>query len=85
MRTVTPAKRFARREKEQRIEQFLKAIQEELMLDHTQEILAINVTTGKYVLSPRTLGAILEFRKRWPEQAPYLIRVDGSPIVKFRR
>ena len=83
MRIVTNPKRFPRREEDRRIAEFLKAIQDELMPDHANEIVAINLETGEYTLGTKAIDVALEFKKRWPSAFAHLARVDGGPVFKF--
>ncbi len=76
-------KRMPRREFERRAKQILQEIQKTLLPEHASEIVAINVETGEYTLGSTTIEARTAFRKRWPGQLTYLIRVDGGPVVKF--
>ncbi|HLQ44485.1 MAG TPA: hypothetical protein VK137_07145 [Planctomycetaceae bacterium] len=82
-KTVTLPKRFPRREEDRRIAQFLKAIQEELMPEHANEVVAINLETGEYTLGEDDLAAWLAFKKRFPKVFCHLVRVDGGPVAKF--
>ena len=82
-KTVTLPKRFPRREEDRRIAEFLKAIQDELLPEHADEIVAINLETGEYVLGEGTLEAMLAFRKRFPNSFGHMVRVDGGPVAKF--
>lgn len=75
---LLPGKEFTRRGME-----FLTAIQKELMPEHASKIVAINVETGEYTLGEDITAAALAFRKRWPNEISFGIRVDGGPVVKF--
>ncbi len=78
-------KQLPRRQAQQRAEQFLVEIQKELTPDQAAQLVAINLETGEYVLGKE--GEVLEvsraFRKRFPDQLPYVVRVDGGPVTKF--
>ena len=63
---------------------FLKKIQEELMPDHTQEIVAINVDTGEYVLGHSFVEATDAFDARWPHALSFVCRVDGGPALRLK-
>ena len=53
------------------------------LLEHASEIVAINVETGEYILGRTVSEVLVAFRKRWPKQLAYFIRVDGGPVAKF--
>ena len=66
-----------------RAEEYLKEFQKTLLPEHANEIIAINVAKGEYVLAPTAHEAFLAFLKRWPNDLAYRCRVDGGPSVKF--
>jgi hypothetical protein len=72
-----------RSEFNRRADRFLVAIQEELMPEHANEFVAINMETGEYVLAASAHQAFLKYIKRWPDVLNFLVRVDGGPTVKF--
>jgi hypothetical protein len=72
-----------RSEFNRRADRFLAAIQKDLMPEHADEFLAINMETGEYVLAADFDQAAAEFEKRWPDVLIFGCRVDGGPVVKF--
>jgi hypothetical protein len=66
-----------------RADAFLKKIQEKLMPEHADELIAINMETGEYVLSKAREEVISAFLARWPDTLMFLCRVDGGPSTKF--
>lgn len=78
MPKLMPGPEFERRSK-----QILEEIQRTLMPEHASELVAINVETGEYVLGNAVNKVTTAFRRRWPRQIFYLIRVDGGPVFKF--
>ena len=72
-----------RSEFNRRADRFLAKIQKELMPEHADEILAINMETGEYVLGADTEEAADKFEKRWPDVLMFKCRVDGGPVAKF--
>jgi len=75
---LVPGRDFERRAKE-----VLKEMQNKLLPEHASEIVAINVETGEYTLAATLHDALVAFRRRWPGQLAYAIRVDGGPTIKF--
>jgi hypothetical protein len=76
-------KQLPRREFKRRAEKILEEIQKTLLPEHAAELVAINVETGEYTLGHTPHEAVDAFRRRWPDQLSYLVRVDGGPVVKF--
>lgn len=64
---------------EKLIDGFLHRIQDEVSSDDAKLVVAINTTTGDYVLGADSREALVAFRKRWPDSGYYMCRVDGSP------
>jgi hypothetical protein len=62
----------------------LKKIQRELMPEHAQEHLAVNLETGEYVLGRTSSEVFQAFLDRWPNKPMFKRRVDGSPSIRFR-
>jgi hypothetical protein len=71
------------REFNRRAAEILAKLQEKLLPEHASEVIGINVDTGEYVLGFDSEQAWIKFRRRWPENLGYYIRVDGGPVVKF--
>lgn len=74
---------ISRSEFDRRADRFLAAIQKELMPEHADEILVINMETGEYVLGADLYDATEEAENRWPDVLFFRCRVDGGPVVKF--
>src|SRR5262249_42965347 len=74
---------ISRSEFNRRAARFLTAIQEELMPEHADEFLAINMETGEYVLAADAHQADAKAGKRWPDVLIFGCRVDGGPVAKF--
>jgi hypothetical protein len=74
----------SRREFERRAAEILAEAQHELLPEHASEVIAINVSTGEYLLADNSGEAWRAFRERWPGTLGYVCRVDGGPVVKFR-
>lgn len=74
---------LSRAEIASRSERFLKAIQQELMPEHADAVVAINLETGEYVLGSTPDEADQAFRARWPHTLMFRCRVDGGPVAKF--
>ncbi|MBI3821057.1 MAG: hypothetical protein HY289_00080 [Planctomycetes bacterium] len=66
-----------------RAQRFLAAIQGELMPEHAEEFLVINMETGEYVLAADFHEANVRAAKRWPDVLFFGCRVDGGPVAKF--
>jgi hypothetical protein len=73
-----PQRDFAR--EGQRI---LREVQGPLLPEHAHDVIAINVSTGEYVLGRKPREVRIEFRKKWPDQLAFITRVDGGPVVRF--
>jgi len=65
------------------VDSFLDKIQEELMPDKAEMIVAINMETGEYVLGRDAGDASRAFRTKWPKSGFYMCRVDGRPAVRM--
>jgi hypothetical protein len=74
---------ISRSEFNRRADRFLAAIQQDLMPEHADEFIAINMETGEYVLAADAHRAMEQFWRRWPDVLAYWCRVDGGPTVKF--
>jgi hypothetical protein len=75
---------LSRAEFRRRADGFLKKIQEDLMPAHTQEIVAINVDTGEYVLGHSFVEATDAFDARWPHALSFVCRIDGGPALRLK-
>ena len=72
-----------RSEFNRRADAFLAAIQKELLPEHADELLAINMETGEYVLADTSAEASERYEQRWPDVLNFQCRVDGGPVDKF--
>jgi len=63
--------------------EYLKRIQKELLPEHADEFVAINMETGEYVIGKSNADATRAFWRRWPDTFMYVCRVDGGPATKF--
>lgn len=75
--------RMSRAEMNRRADAFRKAVQAELLPEHADDIIAINLETGEYVVGPSVHEAHVSARERWPHQLMYLCRPNGRPVIKF--
>lgn len=78
--TITPVNwgEFHRRSDE-----LFKELQKTLLPEHADEIIAIDVDSGGYVLSRTRREAIEKFRLLFPGKVSFIVRVDGGPIIKY--
>lgn len=67
---------------DRKAEQILARIQPELLPDHAEEILAINVTTGEYLLAETLREVSRAFKERWPDEIGFMVRADGGPVAR---
>ena len=74
---------LTRKEAERRAERILHEIQKDLLPEHASRLVAINLENGLYLVGDHDLELAREFRRRFPDQIPYIVRVDGGPVVKF--
>jgi hypothetical protein len=65
------------------IDSYLEKIQEKLMPEKAEMIVAINVQTGEYALGEDFGEAAKAFHKRWPKGAFYMCRVNGTPAIRM--
>lgn len=83
-RQIDIPKLLPRAEARRRGQEFLRAIQKDLLPDHASQLVAINLDDGQYVLGEDDEAKLSRvFRRRFPGQIPYIVRVDGGPVVKF--
>jgi hypothetical protein len=75
---------LSRSEFHRRADQFLKAVQGQLLPYHAQEFVAINMVTGEYTLGHTPREAAEAFEASWPDVLMFRCRVDGGPVAKFR-
>ncbi len=68
---------------ERRAEEYLQRIQADLMPDQANEIVAINMETGEYVVGKDKREVTRTFRSRWPNTLMFRSRVDGGPVTRF--
>jgi hypothetical protein len=64
-------------------DEYLARVQAEVGEERWQDFVAINLTTGEYVLGKRPHQAFSAFRSSWPGNAMLLCRVDGGPAYRF--
>jgi hypothetical protein len=76
-------KLLPRNEARRRGQEFLREIQKDLLPENASRLVAINLEDGQYVLGDDELEVGLAFHERFPGQIPYVVRVDGGPVVKF--
>jgi hypothetical protein len=62
----------------------LDKIQHQLMPEHAQEHVAINLVTGEYVLGRTSGDTFRAFEARWPNKPMFARRVDGGPSVRMK-
>jgi len=65
-------------------DELFQEIQKKLLPDHAEEIAAINLTNGEYVLAKSVTEVVDRFRKTWPDDLYFLTRVDGEPLFRLR-
>jgi hypothetical protein len=61
----------------------LKKLQEVLLPEHADKIIALDLETEEYCLGKTSREAVDAFKERYPGQRPFVIRVDGGPVIKF--
>lgn len=66
-----------------RAAEYLRRAQADLLPEHAQEFIAINMETGEYVLGKTPRETFLASNERWPHTLMYSCRVDGGPATKF--
>lgn len=66
-----------------RSDELLKELQKTLLPDHADEVVAIEVENGGYVLGKTPHEAVLKFWEQFPDKLMFLVRVDGGPVVKY--
>ena len=71
------------RDFDRKAESILARIQPELLPEHAEKIVQINVEAEDYVVGATSRDATREFRKRWPGKVAYEVRADGGPVLKF--
>jgi hypothetical protein len=71
------------RERQRLAMEVLERVQPELMPEHADEIISINVETGEYTLGRDALESGERFHQRWPDELCYQVRVDGGPVARF--
>ncbi len=69
----------------QRIDAFLKNVQDALMPEHAEEIVVINTQNGEYAVGKTFHEACEIFLAQWPCGPMYVCRVDGRPALHLRR
>lgn len=81
-----PAQKYPRQEHrtdfDRLVDRHLLKIQEDLMPEKAEMVVAINLDTGEYVLGSDTAQARAGYLERWPEGGYYICRVDGSPAMQ---
>lgn len=65
------------------VDSFLEKIQEELLPEKAEMIVAINTETGEYVLGRDAGEASRAFGAKWPKSGFYMCRVDGRPAIRM--
>ena len=71
------------REFRRRGDELLRELQESLLPEHANDIVAIDVDSGGYVLAQTRDEATRKFREKFPGQLFYRSRVDGGPVIKY--
>lgn len=80
---ASPRIRILPKDFDRKAEAILARIQPELLPERAEEIVAINVTTGEYVVAKVKKDAQMAFRERWPDEIAYIVRADGGPVGKL--
>ena len=79
IRQHLPWSEFLRRGKE-----WLTKIGPNLMPDRAEDVIAINIETGEYLLEDDSDEDVrFKFRKKWPGRHPYVSRVNGRAAIRF--
>lgn len=68
---------------DRRIDQYLQRIQESLMPDKADMVVAINMETGDYAIGQDSKQALTAYFRRWPEGGYFMCRVDGTPSSRM--
>ena len=66
-----------------RSDELLKELQKTLLPDHADEVIAIEVENGGYVLGKTANEAFQKFLEEFPGKLMFLVRVDGGAVVKY--
>ncbi|MBI1930009.1 hypothetical protein HYR99_37875 [Candidatus Poribacteria bacterium] len=66
-----------------RSDELLKELQKTLLPDHADEVIAIEVESGGYVLGKTPTETALKFWEQFPDKLMFLVRVDGGAVVKY--
>lgn len=68
---------------EKKIDERLTKIQDQLMPEHGELVVAINMETGEYALGRDNGEAHKEYMKRWPDGGYFMCRVNGGPAMRM--
>jgi hypothetical protein len=82
-KSPTPPIRILPKDFDRKAEAILARIQPELLPEHAEDVVAINVTTGEYVLAPTARDAGRQFRQRWPNEVAFVVRADGGGVGRL--
>jgi len=82
-KTAQPKIKILPRDFDKRAEAILGRIQADLLPRHAAKIVAINVTTGEYVLAETPREASRKFHERWPDEVSFQVRADGGPVGRL--
>jgi hypothetical protein len=81
--SVTQVRQVDWKEFNKRSDQLLEELQKILLPEHADEVIAIDVESGGYVLGKTPTETALKFRERFPGKLMFLVRVDGGAVVKY--
>jgi hypothetical protein len=82
-KTAQPKVKILPKDFDKKAEAILARIQPELLPRHAAEIVAINVTTGEFILAETAREASRKFHERWPDEISYQVRADGGPVGRL--
>lgn len=66
-----------------RSDELLKELQKILLPEHADQVIAIDIESGSYVLGETPTETALKFQERFPGRLMFLVRVDGGAVVKY--
>jgi hypothetical protein len=82
-KTITIPRTFSQSEALPRAKQLLRELQPELLPQHEDDFIALHLESGEYLVGADKKALVDAFRQRWPDVVPFVMRVNGKPVVKF--
>lgn len=81
--SATQVRQVNWKEFNRRSDELLREFQKTLLPEHADEVIAIDVEGGEYVLGTTANEAFQKFLKEFPGKLMCLVRVDGGAVVKY--